>query len=369
MRGMPLPIKDRDEERMREVGVDLSHKSPRSGTFIQIDHSVVHTSSIQEGLEVMDIDEALGRYDWLKEYWWKAVAIDADVFTAETARNPNHGYFIRAMRGAKIKDPVQACLYIGKEGLEQRVHNVIIAEEGSELNIITGCTISLLARSGMHVGVSEFFVKKGAKVSFTMIHSWADEVVVRPRTGVYVEEGGVFTSNYFCFRPVKDLQMYPTARCVGTEAIARFNAVLIAHPGSTMDVGSRAYLSAPESKAEMIARAVSKGGTIISRGHIIGEVPGVKGHLECRGLLLSENGVIKAIPELEGRAEGVDLSHEAAIGKIAEEEVEYLMSRGFPRDVAVSIIVRGFLEVDIKGLPDRLQAEIERMLDIMGKGL
>jgi Fe-S cluster assembly scaffold protein SufB len=106
------------------------------------------------------------------------------------------------------------------------------------------------------------------------------------------------------------------------------------------------------------------GGYIINRGHLVGEAPGVKGHLECRGLMLSPEGVIHAIPELEARAEGVDLSHEAAVGKIAQEEIEYLMARGLSEDEATATIVRGFLNVGVMGLPAELEAEIEQAVGL-----
>ena len=110
----------------------------------------------------------------------------------------------------------------------------------------------------------------------------------------------------------------------------------------------------------MITRAITTGGNIVSRGYIEGNEPEVKGHLECRGLILGAKGSIHAIPELKGNLAGIDLYHEAAVGKIAEEEVEYLMSRGMTREEATATIVRGFLRVDIDGLPPMLNAELQR---------
>jgi uncharacterized protein len=117
---------------------------------------------------------------------------------------------------------------------------------------------------------------------------------------------------------------------------------------------------------EIIARSISNGGRIINRGDLIGEAPGVKAHLECRGLLLN-GGLIHAIPELQGRVDGVEMSHEAAVGKIAQEEINYLMSRGLSQDEATATIVRGFLSVDIPGLPDQLKAEIDRAIQASDK--
>ncbi len=347
------------KEKALSVGVD-AEEACRSGSFFQMDHSVILSSAYKSGLEVMSSTEALKKYDWLLDYWWKAVNVDADKYTAQAELKQNHGYFLRALPGAKVEFPLQACLYMTQDGLAQNVHNIIIAEEGSELHIITGCTTAPRVRTGLHIGVSEFYVKKNAMVTFTMIHNWAEEVEVRPRTGAIVEDNGIFLSNYVCMKPVKTLQMYPTAYCVGENATVRFNTILFAREGSNMDVGGRVFLRAKGSRAELVTRAITKGGDIVTRGHLIGEVPGIRGHLECRGLILSEKGSIHAIPELEGKVNNIDMSHEAAIGKIAEEEIQYLMARGLNSEEATSVIVEGFLDVEIKGIPEHLKMEIKK---------
>lgn len=352
-------LSDEVKEKAISVGVD-AEEACRSGSFFQMDHSVILSSAYQKGIEVMSSTEALKKYDWLSDYWWKAVNVDADKYTAQAELKQNHGYFLRSLPGAKVEFPLQACLYMTHEGLAQNVHNVIIAEEGSELHIITGCTTAPRVRTGLHIGISEFYVKKSAQVTFTMIHNWAEDVEVRPRTGAIIEDNGLFLSNYVCMKPVKTLQMYPTAYCVGENATVRFNTILFAAEGSNMDVGGKVFLKAKGSRAELVARAISKGGDIVTRGHLIGEVPGIKAHLECRGLILSEKGRIHAIPELEGKVNGIDMSHEAAVGKIAEEEIRYLMARGLSSEEATSAIVRGFLDIEIKGIPEHLIREIKK---------
>ena len=355
-------LSDIDKERMIMAGVDLSEKG-RSGTYIQKDTTAIYSQPRQEGLEVIPIKEALEKFDWVQDYYWKLVSVDTDKYTARAQLDLHDGYVIRALPGSKVVYPVQACLYLEKEGLSQNVHNIIIAEEGSELHIITGCATAAHLRSGLHVGISEFFVKKNARLSFTMIHHWAEEMMVRPRSVGIVEEGGLFLNNYICMRPVKSLQMYPTTYLAGKGSVARFYSLLVGSPGSEIDVGSRMYLQEEDTRAEIISRAISNGGNIIARGDMIGEVPRIRGHLECRGLILN-GGIIHAIPELQGKIDGVELSHEAAVGKIAQEEILYLMSRGLTEDEATSTIVRGFLSVDIPGLPPALKAEIDRAVDL-----
>ena len=365
----PSGLPARAKERMLEAGVILDNPDQRAGTFIQMDNAPVHSSVRQEGVEVMAVSQALEKYDWLSDYWWQAVAVDTDKYTANVELNQYNGYFIRVLPGYKTIYPVQACLYLAKARLAQNVHNIIIAEENSELHIITGCTTASDEEVGLHLGVSEFYIKRGAKVTFTMIHNWNPEVAVRPRSAAIIEEDGLFLSNYVLTKPVSSLQMYPTARCVGENAVVRFNSVLVAAPRSSLDVGSRVILNAKGAKTEIISRAITAGGSIVARGYIEGNAPDVKGHLECRGLILMEEGIIQAIPELKGTLAGIDLSHEAAIGKIAEEEIEYLMARGLTRSEATATIVRGFLRVDIEGLPPLLSVELQRAIEASEKDI
>lgn len=357
-----------DEERLLNAGVDVTGKE-RSGSFIQVDGSVLHAVHTQDGIEVMSTRDALETYPWLREYLWKIVPVDSDKYTAAAELAFHNGYFIRALPGAKSEFPVQACLYLKEDKISQNVHNIVIAEEGSELHIVTGCATDSPELRALHIGVSEFYIKKNAKITFTMIHNWAENIAVRPRSATKIEEGGVFLNNYVCLHPVQSLQLYPTAYMAGKGAVSRFNSIVVGYPGCEVDIGSKGVLSAPGARCEMITRAISTGGKTITRGLLVGEVPDIKAHLECRGLILKGDGEILSIPELDGKVAGVDMSHEAAVGKIAQEEVEYLMARGLTEDEAVATIVRGFMHVDITGLPQVLKEQIDQAIELSEKSL
>jgi len=350
-----------DKHQLLMAGVDVTERN-RSGSFLHMDHSNVHCKTTGEGVEILDIKDALAKYHGLPDYFWKLVDKDKDEFTRAAHDKLHGGYFIRTEPGAKIEDPVQSCLFIKGEKVGQNVHNIVVAEEDSELHIITGCAVSRETQGGAHLGISEFYVKKNAKLTFTMIHNWGENVDVRPRSSGVVEEGGVFVSNYVLMKPVKNLQMYPSLSLNGPGAVARFNSVMVAPKGSYIDSGNRIILNASDTRGEIISRTITTGGTIIARGHIAAHHVPAKGHLECKGLILGK-GVIHAIPELEGTIEGVELSHEAAVGRIAQEEIEYLMARGLDEEEATSTIVRGFLNVDIMGLPDELAQVIEKTIE------
>ncbi len=362
------------QESLLKVGVDPEEKE-RAGTFIQMDQSGIYSTSMDESVEIMGMNVALDKYKWLKDYMWKAVPVDADKYTAQTALRESEigessGYFIRSLPGSKEVFPLQACMFIGDEKIMQTAHNIIIAEENSELHIITGCATGEDVSSALHVGVSEFYLKKGAKITFTMVHNWAEQVDVRPRTGIMVGDNATFMNNYILTSPVKSIQSYPTAYCTGKNSRIGFQSILGGQKESILDIGGRVLLEGEGSSAEIISRAVSKDQSqLYARGHLAGRTQNVKGHLECHGLVLSDDSMIYAVPELEGSATELEMSHEAAVGKISEEEVLYLTSRGLTEDEAASMIVKGFLSMDIKGLPPELAKETKKMLDMSLEGI
>jgi len=337
----------------------------RCGTYFQLDHSVIFESVKREfegQIEIMSTKEALEKYDWVRDYWWRAVAVDSDKYTAQAELDFDNGYFLRALPGAKVTFPMQACLFMSQNGISQNVHNLIIAEEGSDVQIITGCTSPGLGR-GLHIGISEFFVKKNCKLTFTMIHRWAPGVDVRPRAVAMVEDNATFTNNHICLNPLRTLQLYPTAYCSGENSIANLNSILFGSGNSRMDVGGRVVLVGRNSRGHVVTRCVAKGkATIYARGQIIGQGEG-RAHIDCRGLI-ADDANIYAIPLLDGLVKDCELSHEAAVGKIREEDLWYLMSRGLNEDEATSLIIKGYLDPGILGLPKELEDEIKGVAEM-----
>jgi Fe-S cluster assembly scaffold protein SufB len=346
----------------------VSSEKERAGTFFHIDQATIYSkvNEVFKGkIELMDIKDALEKYSWLSEYMWRAVPKDQDVFTRKVAENFSGGYFMRILPNTEITFPLQACLMITQKNLEQRVHNIIIAEEESKANIITSCLQHSTVENAAHLGISEIYIKKGASLNFTMVHQWREETTVKPRSATVIEDKGTFVSNYICLKPVRDVQMYPVAYCNGENSKVSFNSILYGHKNSLLDIGSKAILNGKGSKAEMISRAVTREGSkIIVRGLIEGNAPECKGHLECKGLIIDDESFIQSIPELVARKKGVEITHEAAVGKISEKEIEYLMTRRLSRDQAVSLIIRGFMDVRIMGLPESLNAELSRIIEI-----
>lgn len=207
-------------------------KEERAGTFFHIDQSTVYASvnELFKGkIELMDIKEALQKYKWLSSYIWNTIPKEKDEFTRRVAEDFGGGYFLRILPNVEVTFPLQSCIVITQENLEQRLHNIIIAEENSKVHLITSCLQHSTATAAAHIGVTEIYVKRGAYLNSTMVHQWREETLVRPRSAAIIEENGTFVSNYICLRPVRDVQMYPVAYCKGERSKAIFNSILYGH--------------------------------------------------------------------------------------------------------------------------------------------
>jgi Fe-S cluster assembly scaffold protein SufB len=354
-------LSETDKKRLAFTGLEVDMKN-RAGSFFQKDQDIGQVTSSVEGVEILSFSTALEKYPWVYEYVWRLISKDKDKYTKYVAAQSDpKGFVIIAHKNSKTIYPVQACMLMSDSAV-QNVHNIIIAQEGAELHVISGCTSSADRTSGSHIGVTEIYVGPNAKVTSTMIHNWGKNIAVFPRSACVVEENGTFLSNYVCMQPVPKIQMSPVCHLNGEGAIARFSSVVVGVPGSYIDIGSTAILNKRGTSAELITRAITTGGTIISRGHVDGVVAGTKAHIECKGLILKD-GIIHAIPEIRGCVVDTELSHEAALGKIAKEEIEYLMARGLDEAQATATIIRGFLEIKIDGLPSVLQEQIDAAID------
>lgn len=343
-------------------------ESKRAGTLMHVDRETIYTKineRFENQIEFMDIKDAIRKYPWVDELRCKIVDRDKDEYTREVAADFSGGYFIHVKEDADITFPLQACLLMAQKEIVQKIHNIIVVEEGARANIIGTCVQHSQARNASHLGITEYFLKKDSYLNFTMVHSWSEDTFVRPRSAAILEDRAVFVSNYLSLRPAKDVQMYPIAYCNGESSNASMNSILYGHANTKLDIGSAVVLNGPESAAEMISRAISRNGSeMILRGRIEANDPTTTGHLECKGLLLDEKSFIHSIPELIATKGGAELSHEASVGKISDKEVSYLMTRRMSEEAAISMIIRGFMDVGILGLPPDLEKEVDKVIDL-----
>jgi hypothetical protein len=349
-------------------------ETERSASYFQMDRTPIYErvqTAFDNAIEITSTEDALKRWpdELIEKYWWRAVMPDKDKYTALVALHQTEGYFIRVKAGMKVEKPIQACLFVSESNVSQNVHNIIIVEDGAEANVITGCNISHNVKEGLHAGISEFYVGKSATLTFTMVHNWAEDFSVRPRTGVVVEEDGVYINNYVLLKPVKSIQAFPVAKLIGDRAKAVFNSIVYGLKDSYIDLGSETQLIGEDTASEAVARTVSYDrSTVYSRGRLIAKNDRCKAHLDCRGIVQSDESTQWAIPDLASEgAPHAELSHEAAISPIAAEEIHYLQTRGMTKDEAVSMITRGFVNIDIPGLPDALRRQIDKAIEETAK--
>lgn len=366
----PDQVSADDAEQLEEVGV-FTDQRERSGTFVMQDFHTVSAMSLVEGLELLPIHIALETYDWLREkYYFKAVPAGLNERTAfVAAQDVPQGYFIRVKAGAEITLPCQTALYISKENIAQAVHNVVVLEEGAALNLITGCISHRKVPSGIHMAVSEMYVGKNATLTSTMVHSWGEDVVVRPSAGVVVDDGGRYINNYVSLRPGADIVSRPTTWLNGKGSSAKYQSVILGSEGSRLELGGEVFLNGEDSRAELNHRGVCTGGIISQQGILHGNAP-CRAHVDCAGMLLDQRqqGYIESVPGIRALHPDAQMSHEASIGRISPEQVEYLMARGMEEREAISMIIRGFLDADIEGLGKELDARIADIAEMAGHG-
>jgi len=349
--------------------VSLPHGSV---AYLQVDETALYKALektlARYNVVIMPLRLALQKYDIAKKISWNLIDPSIDKYTASAyLYGGETGYFIYVPPNTKVPIPVYTCLALVSDKRIQFVHNVVYVDEGSELHLITGCAVPHGVYEGLHIGISEYYVGRNARLTFTMVHAWSKGVHVRPRTSVYVEEGGEYVSYYVIYSQVSSLQTYPAVNL--KKGGRAYLASIIAGSGDGVyDVGSKAILREDGSSAEIISRNIAYDSSkIYARSDIEAWEANTRGHIECLGLLLSDNASISSIPVITSRKQGALLSHEAAIGVIAKEELEYLMSKGFTENEARAVIIRGFMSVEPHGIPLNIRREIDRILDLVAK--
>ncbi|MEM2021600.1 MAG: SufD family Fe-S cluster assembly protein [Zestosphaera sp.] len=340
----------------------------RKAEYLQVNESIAFRAMseklVQHGAVILATSDALKKLDWVNKYSWRLISPDRDKYTAATRLYGGElGYFIYVPSGVKIKDPIHTCLFITRRNYAQLLHNIVIVDEDAELNLITGCGVPDQPMNSLHVGLSEFYVGRGGKLSFTMIHAWAPGMVVRPRTAVEVLEGGEYVSYYVIYSPVESLQTYPKVS-LRDNARATLNSVVIGEGKGIYDVGSAIVLSGRGASGEVLSRNLGKDNSLIyARSRIEGSAGPSRGHIECLGLLESDDALIESLPELSSLTPEAVLTHEAAIGKISEELINYLLSKGFSDDEARAAVIKGFLNIEEPRLPPQIREIIKRTIE------
>ncbi len=350
---------EQDIQKLEGTGMEINPEK-KSGDFKMIDQTGVTARSFDKNLTLLPLKKALKDMPGLKTYFWKLVDPDKDEYTRKAYNSGSiDGYLIHLKKNTRVRMPFQACFFIKELKSEQIVHNIIILEENSELHIINGCISGNYVLEGSHIGITEIYLKKDSFLSYTMIHDWSPRMTVRPRSAAEIGENAQYISNYISLKSSRSTQTHPVVTINGPGGKARLNSILFAPGDTDLDVGGKIILSAEGSRGDIISRIVSDGGNIKAPAEIEALTENVSGYMDCSGLLLGEKGNIYSIPALNAKAKNVELSHEASVGSIGQEEINYLMSKGISEENSRNLILQGFLDLKIKGLPPQLQESID----------
>ena len=280
------------------------------------------------------------------------------------------GTFIYVPKGVKVTLPLQAYFRMNAEAGGQFEHTLIIADEGSEIHYIEGCSAPRYSKNSLHAGCVEIFVGKNARVRYYSIENWSKNTYNLNTKRALVDENGVIewvSGNMGSGTTM----LYPSSILRGRGAKSDNLGVAFAGPGQHQDVGAKAIHAAPDTSSTIRSKSISiGGGKAVFRGliRVTKKAPGTKTSMVCDSLLLDDKSAANTYPALKIDHDDVSAAHEATVGKIGEEELFYLMSRGLSESEAMNLIVAGFVEPIIKSLPMEYALELNRLIELEMEG-
>lgn len=358
------------------LGIPEAEKKHLAGVGAQYDSDIVY-HNLQDNLKKQGVifenmDAALRDHeDVVKEYFMtQCIPIHDHKFIMLHAAVWSGGTFIYIPKGVKVELPLQAYFRMNAEAGGQFEHTLIIADEGSEVTYIEGCSAPRYSKNSLHAGGVEIFVKKGARVRYYSIENWSKNTYNLNTKRALVDEGGIMewvSGNMGSGTTM----LYPSSILRGRGAKSDNLSVAFAGPGQHQDVGGKAIHAAPNTASTITSKSLSIGGGICSfRGliKIAGKAKGSTSTMKCDALLLDEGSKAMTYPALEIHCNDVAATHEATTGKIDEEKLFYLQSRGLSPSQAMQLVVAGFIEPIIKALPMEYALELNRLIEMEMEG-
>ncbi|MGC8579795.1 MAG: Fe-S cluster assembly protein SufB [bacterium] len=358
------------------LGIPEAEKKYLAGLVAQYESEAVYTNLKKawegKGVIFTDMDSAVKDYpELVKEYFMtKCVPPTDNKFAALHGAVWSGGSFVYVPKGVKVEIPLQTYFRMNTRSSGQFEHTLIIVEPRAEVHYIEGCTAPRYSISSLHSAVVEIFVKEGARARYTTIQNWSTDVynlntkrAIVYENGIMEWVGGSMGSGV--------TMLYPASILRGRGARAEHLNIAFAGKGQYKDTGAKVILAAPDTSATIVSKSISKdGGTSVYRGlvRIGSNATGAKAHVECQSLMLDDRSHVDTIPIIEQFTPQSSVGHEATVGKIDEEQLFYLMSRGISKDEAIALIVRGFIEPVAKELPMGYAVELNRLIQLEMKG-
>ena len=358
-----------------KLGIPEAEKQALAGSGAQFDPEIVYhnlSSDLKEkGIIYTSFDEALREYpDLVHEYFTKAVPIHDHKYIALHYALFSGGSFVYIPKNTKLDRPLQSYFRLNEAGAGQFEHTLIIVDEGSELQFIEGCSAPGYNELNLHAGCVELFVKRGATLRFSTIENWSKNMLNLNTKKCFVEENGKIEWIMGSFGS-KVSMLYPLSVLNGRGAVCEFTNISFAGNGQNLDTGLKIIHNAPNTKSIVNSKSISKDGGICTfRSNVLVKKQAINSKLalSCESLMLDSISRSDTIPCNTIETDSVEFSHEATIGKISEESIYYLMSRGLSEEDAKSLIVRGFAEPIAKAFPVEYAVEMNRLIELELEG-
>ena len=368
---VPESIKNTYEK----LGIPEAERKYLAGVTAQYESEVVYHRNREDleaqGVLFSDMDTALREYpELVQQYFGKIIPPNDNKFSALNSSAWSGGSFIYVPPGVQVEMPLQAYFRINAENMGQFERTLIIADEGSQVHYIEGCSAPTYTSDSLHSAVVEIIVKPSARVTYTTIQNWSDNVFNLVTKRAYVEAEGHM--EWIDGNIGSKLTMkYPAVVLAGPKASGEVLSVAYAGPNQHQDTGAKMIHAAPETTSKIVSKSISKGGGRTSyRGlvRVEDDAYGCKSHVQCDALILDEDSVSDTYPYMEVGSGDAVIGHEATVSRVADDQLFYLQSRGLTEEQAMGMIVNGFIEPVTRTLPMEYAVEWSRLIELQMEG-
>lgn len=357
------------------LGIPEAEKTSLAGVGAQYDSEVVYHSIkedlVKQGVIYTDMETAIKEHeDIVKEYFMKCVAPNDHKFVALHGAVWSGGSFVYVPEGVNVDIPLQSYFRLNSPGAGQFEHTLIIVDKGAKLHFIEGCSAPKYNVTNLHAGCVELFVKEGATLRYSTIENWSKNMLNLNTKRAIVEKNGTIEWVSGSFGS-KISMLYPMSILKGEGAKMEFTGVSFAGNGQNLDTGSKVIHAAPNTSSTINSKSISKnGGKATYRGvvKVNKNAYNSKSMVSCESLMLDNISKSDTIPVIDLMNDDVQIGHEAKIGKISDEAIFYLMTRGLSEDEAKAMIVRGFVEPISKELPLEYAVEMNNLINLELEG-
>jgi len=374
MKGYATKWEDVPEDIKRtfeRLGIPEAERKVLAGTGAQYDSVNAYHKLKEEwervGVIFEDMDRALQKYpDLVKRYFMKLVPSHDHKFAALHGAVWSGGTFLYIPASVKVTAPLQAYFRMNARSMGQFEHTLIIVEEGAEGHYIEGCSAPKYGSTSLHAGSVEIFVKRGAKFRYSSVENWSQDTYNLNTKRALIDEDATMEwvgGNLGSGRTM----LYPCSILKGRGSHANHLGVAFANTGQVQDTGARVIHLAPDTSSTVLAKSICKGGgRNVYRGllQVNKGATGAKSQIRCDSLILDALSTSDTYPTMRVDEDDVSIGHEASTGKISEEQLFYLQSRGLSEDEALAMIVNGFIDPIVKELPLEYAVEMNRLIEM-----